>query len=51
MTIAKLRIGRNARILRDLGEGGGLLGSADAKEEIESCHLSGSPTHSTMHGT
>lgn len=51
MTILKLGIGSSTRIVGDLGEGGGLLGTRDAKGRMESCHLPGSPTHDTMHGT
>lgn len=52
MTIAKLGIGRSARIVGDLGEGGGLLDTSDAKgRHMESCNLNGSPTYNTVHGT
>lgn len=51
MTVTKLGIGSSARIVGNLGEGGGLVGTCDAKGRMESCNLTGSPTHNTMHGT
>lgn len=52
MTIAKLSIGRKARIVGNLGEGGRLLDTSDANgRNMESCNLPGSPAHDKVRGT